>query len=258
MPNTLLLENFLLFSAAVIAGALNSVAGGGSFISFPALIFAGIPPISANATNNTALWLGAFASVGAYRRELMNRKRELLLFGGVSLIGGILGSVLLLHTPQKSFIKLIPYLLLLATLLFTFSRVITNWVQNHLHKLSSNSPWSIIGILFLQLIIATYGGFFGGGIGILMLATLSVMGLSNIHTANAFKTFLATCINGIAVIPFMLAGVIVWTQAVLMSVGAIVGGYLGAHYARQLDPTLVRRFVIVVGFCMTTYFFLYS
>ena len=249
-------QHCLLFGAAVIAGAINSVAGGGSFISFPALIFTGVNPISANATNNTALWLGTFASVGAYRDELLNRKRQLFIFGGVSLLGGLLGSVLLLYTSASFFSRLIPYLLLSATLLFTFSSLITKWLQVRLPKWSNPSSSSPpVGVLILQLFIAVYGGFFGGGMGILMLATLSVMGLGTIHTMNAFKSFLATCINGIAVIPFVIAGVVVWYQALLMSVGAIIGGYVGGLYAQKLNPILVKRFVILLGFTMTVYFF---
>lgn len=250
-------QPLLLFSAALIAGAINSVAGGGSFISFPALILTGVNPISANATNNTAMWLGTLGSVGAYRDELATKKRTLLIFGGVSLLGGILGSLLLLYTSPTFFSRLIPYLLLSATLLFTFSTVITKWLQSRLPKWSNPSSSSPpFGVLFLQFVISVYGGFFGGGMGILMLATLSVMGLGNIHTMNAFKSFLGTCINGIAVLPFIVAGVILWNHALLMSIGAVLGGYLGALYAQKLDPVIVKRFVILLGFTMTVYFFL--
>jgi len=251
-------QALLLFSAAVVAGAINGVAGGGSFIAFPALIFTGVPPIAANATNNAALWVGTLASVGAYRKELSTQRSKLLLLGASSIIGGVLGSLALLHTSQTLFTKLIPYLLLLATLLFTFSQPLTNWVRGQRWKPADNSPASIWSILLLQLAIATYGGFFGGGIGILMLATLSVIGIENIHEMNALKVLLACCINGIALIAFIFAGIIVWPLAVLMSIGALLGWYLSAHYARQLKPALVRRLVIVVGFSMTTYFFLSS
>lgn len=295
----------ILFFAAVLGGALNSVAGGGSFIGFPSLIFTGVPPINANATNTVALWPGSVASMGAYRKELASQNRLLLLVLGItSLIGGVLGALLLLHTSQTTFVRLIPYLLLVATLLFTFSPPITARLRAHKRNIDvevaspdarppvlpadadppapadsrlsnaageipsknpvpvatskSNAPSKLrlLGISLLQLVIATYGGYFGGGIGILMLATLGLIGMENIHEMNGLKTFLTSLINGVAVITFIIAGAVVWAQAIVMVIGAIAGGYGGAYYARQLNPRLVRGFVILVGFGMTIYFFL--
>ncbi len=248
----------LLFVAALLGGALNAVAGGGSFIAFPALVFTGVPPIMANATNTVALWPGSVASVGAYRVELRTAPHRALL-AVASLIGGIGGAVLLLRTPPGVFERLIPYLLLLATLLFAFSPSLTarlraRKVPAQGQDKGTSMP-TLAGLTLAQLVIATYGGFFGGGIGILMLATLGLMGLDNIHTMNALKTLLASCINGVAVLTFVIAHAVVWPQAILMIIGAIVGGYAGAYYARRLEPRLVRRFVIVVGLVMTAYFF---
>ncbi|WP_413173725.1 sulfite exporter TauE/SafE family protein [Anabaena azotica] len=255
MPNNLtLVHSLLLFSTAFIAGSLNAVAGGGSFITFPTLIFTGISPITANATNNTALWIAAMASAGAYRRDLDIPKRELLILCVTSLIGGGIGSVILLYTSADVFKKLLPYLLLSATLVFTFSEPLKKWLQFQSQKSSESPPFFILVIA--QLSISIYGGFFGAGLGILMLATLSFLGIKNIHTMNAFKSFLGSCINGIAIFPFMFAGLIAWHQAILMAVGGSLGGYFCAHYARRLDPRFVRIFVIVVGFSMTTYFFI--
>lgn len=250
-----LCQSLLLFSCAVVAGALNSIAGGGSFITFPALIFTGVQPIAANATNNAALLIGTFASVGAYRSELLTQRRKLLMLSITSLIGGVLGSLMLLSIPQTLFTKLIPYLLLLATLLFTFSKSLTTWLRARNQRLPNTESLPMPGILLLQLVIATYGGFFGGGMGILMLAMLSVIGIESIHTMNAFQNSLAICINGVALIPFIIAGVIAWPQAVLMSIGALLGGYYSAYYARRLKPEWVRYFVIGVGCSMTVYFF---
>lgn len=250
------LQALLLFFAAVIGGTLNSVAGGGSFFSFPALLFSGVPPIAANATSTVALWPGAVASTAAYRRELVTQRREvLLLLVGTSLIGGIFGAILLLKTPQSTFTGLIPYLLLMATVLFALSPMITARLQ--LHTLEKTRPsWRVLaGISFAQLIISIYGGYFGGGIGILMLATLAFMGMENIHVMNALKALLTSCINGVAVITFIIAGAVYWPQALLMVVGAIIGGYGGAYYARKIEPRWVRIFVIVVGVCLTIYFF---
>jgi uncharacterized membrane protein YfcA len=360
-----LLQGIFLFIAAMLGGILNSVAGGGSFISFPALIFTGVPPINANATNTVALWPGAVASTGAYRKELLSQNRVIMVVLSItSLIGGVLGAILLLNTSQATFVRLIPYLLLLATLLFTFSGPIMTRLRARKRKVDvdatnnpstsndesaslrekrrglsgacgarfnslvptadvsarspqspagmdpSNTPvtardsskddllkdqtsatghtvpqtasskglpfpstppsplritksqftrpsWlTLSGIALLQLVIATYGGYFGGGIGILMLASLGLMGMENIHEMNGLKTFLTSFINGVAVIAFTIAGKVFWPQAILMVIGAIIGGYAGAYYARQLDPRLVRGFVILVGFGMSIYFFL--
>lgn len=258
MPHNLtIIHSLLLFSTAFIAGGLNAVAGGGSFITFPTLIFTGMPPITANATNNTALWIAAVASAGAYRRDLNIEKRELLVLAAISLVGGVIGSVALLYTSPDVFKKLLPYLLLSATLIFTFSEPLKKWLQLQSKNSSSQSPPLLI-LALAQLAIAIYGGFFGAGLGILMLATLTFLGIKNIHAMNAFKAFLGSCINGIAIIPFMVADLIVWHQAILMAVGGSLGGYLCAHYARRLDPGFVRKFVMVVAFSMTTYFFLHQ
>lgn len=256
----------LLFITAFVAGAINSVAGGGSFFSFPALVFTGVPPIQANATNTVALWPGSVASVGAYRRELSEVRPALtFLLIGTSLIGGILGAILLLKTSQSTFEALIPFLLLIATLLFALSPYMTAWLRRRRgvmialeseEKTRSFSWISLVGISVAQLIISIYGGYFGGGIGILMLASLGMMGMENIHVMNALKTVLASCINGIAVITFVIAGAIVWPQAILMIIAAVIGGYGGAYYARKVDPQIIRICVIVVGLLMTVYFFL--
>lgn len=245
----------ILFGSAVVAGALNGVAGGGSFVSFPALIFTGVSPIAANATNNAALILGTFGSVSVYRQELSNQRRESLILGGVSMLGGILGSLLLLYTPQPLFTKLIPYLLLVASLLFTFSKSLIKWLRAHSEEFSKNSYFSRGLVLLIQLALATYGGFFGGGVGILLLATLSLLS-ENIFRQLAYKNLMTTTINFAAMIPFISAGVIAWHQAGLMAIGALIGGYASAKFAYKIEPGLVRRFVIFVGFSMSLYFFL--
>ncbi|GAC1363962.1 MAG: sulfite exporter TauE/SafE family protein [Ktedonobacteraceae bacterium] len=249
----------LLFLAAVMGGTLNSVAGGGSFFTFPSLIFAGIPPIAANATSTVAIWPGSVASVGAYRRELSTQKRILLLLlVGTSLVGGVLGAILLLRTPPGIFVALLPYLLLMATLLFTFSGPVTRRLRVRSIEKSVLSIPSLIGISVAQLVIAVYGGYFGGGIGILMLATLALMGMEDIHQMNALKTLLAACINGVAVITFIVAGAVVWPPALVMIAGAIIGGYGGAYFARKIEQKWIRIFVMVVGFSLTLYFFIRS
>jgi uncharacterized protein len=248
----------LLFLTAFVGGTLNSVAGGGSFFTVPALIFTGLPALLANTTSSVALWPGSAASVVAYRRELtQQRPGFVILLASTSLIGGILGALLLLHTSQGTFVQVFPYLLLLATLLFAVGGSVTKRLRSrNVVKAHMTLP-AIIGIAIAQFVIAIYGGYFGGGIGILMLATLAVMGIENIHAMNALKTLLATCINGVAVVTFIAAHAVIWTQAILMIVGALLGGYGGAAFARKIEQQWIRYFVIVTGSAMTIYFFVY-
>ena len=246
----------ILFIAAVLGGTLNSVAGGGTFFTVPALIVTGVLPITANATSTVALWPGSLASMWAYRRELVQQRRGVLyLLIGTSLIGGILGAILLVNTSQSTFLLLLPYLLLMATLLFTLSPYITARLRlNSLEKAKLSWP-TIIGVSCAQLVIAFYGGYFGGGIGILMLATLALMGMENIHMMNAVKTLLTVCINGVAIVIFVIRGIVDWPIALLMIIGTVIGGFGGAYYARKIDQKWVRLFVIFVGVSMTIYFF---
>jgi uncharacterized membrane protein YfcA len=248
-------EVALLFSSAVVGGAVNSVAGGGGFIAFPALLFTGMPPVNANATNTIALWPGTLASSWAYRkslsRELFNSLLPLIV---ITFCGSILGSVLLLRTPQATFLKMVPWLLLGATLLFTFGGRVTSWVKQH-HSTQGPSRITVIGVALVQLCVAIYIGYFGAGVGFVMLALLTMMGIENIHSMNGMKTALATCGNGVAIVMFVFAHAIIWPQALLMIGGAALGGYGGAHYAQKLDQKVVRFIVIALGATMTAYFF---
>ncbi len=239
----------LLFVAAAIGGAINSVAGGGSFVAFPALLFAGVPAVPANATNTIALWPGSVASAVAYRRELRDLRRELLPLASASLTGGLAGSVLLLRTSEHTFVLLIPWLLLFATVLFSFGSVLTRRVKG-------GAPASLAAAIVAQFSIGVYGGYFGGGIGIMMLAVLSVLGMTDIHRMNALKAVLGALINGVAVVAFVVARAVRWPPALVMMVGGILGGYAGAAVARRVDPRIVRRLVLAVAWAMTAYFFL--
>jgi uncharacterized membrane protein YfcA len=244
----------LLFLAALISGALNSVAGGGSFISFPALLFSGVPPINANATNTVAVWPGTLASVGAYRREFAAARHYIVPLALTSTVGGLAGALLLLHTPQRTFLRLVPWLLLGATLLFTFGNRLTSRLRAHHHQ--GRHGWGArVAIVSLQLTLGLYIGYFGAGAGILALALLAIMGMENIHTMNGIKALMTGCANGVAVVTFIAARTIWWPQGVVMLIGAIIGGYGGAWYALRVNPRLVRAFVIVIGFGMTAYFF---
>jgi uncharacterized protein len=241
----------ILVGAAFAAGALNSVAGGGTFLTFPSLLLAGVPPIEANATSTVALWPGSAASAVAYREELAHERRVLLVLGAASIAGGLAGALLLIHTPQETFALLIPFLLLGATLIFAFGGRIAPRAQA-----APPAAARLAAIGALQFGTAVYGGYFGAGIGFLMLASLALMGMQDIHAMNGLKVVLGMLINGVAIVAFVLAGLVVWPYALLMVAGAIAGGYGGARAAKRVPRAWVRSFVIAVGVALTAYFFL--
>jgi len=253
-PNCLTLETIIfLFVAGVLGGALNSVAGGGSFIAFPALLFTGVPPIPANATNTIALWTGAAASGGAYRKRLDISRRVLIPLLAASLVGGLAGAFLLLRTPAHTFMRVLPWLTLGATLLFAFGKKIAGGRKSVIEHETTGT--ALAGATLFQFCVGIYGGYFGGGMGIVMLAMLAALGMTDIHAMNALKSVMGSVINGIAVVTFIIARAIYWRHGSVMIVGGIVGGYLGAHYAMKLPQAWIRWFVVLVGAGMTVYFF---
>lgn len=246
----------VLFPVSWICGALNSVAGGGGIITFPTLILTGLSPISANATGTVISFPGHVVAVAAYRKELQKHSRLSWLLGAVSLVGGTLGAMLLLWTPSVTFDRLVPYLLLISMLLFTFGDTIASRLQINAEEINQASRWHLVKIAFIYFLVAVYGGFYGLGISFLVLAILQLSGLKSIHEMNALKLLLVTCSYGFAVITFAFAGIVAWSEALLMTVGSVTGGYIGAYYARQLNPKWVKRFVSTIGFAMTCYFFI--
>ena len=244
-----------LFFAGALGGALNSVAGGGSFIAFPALLFTGVPPIPANATNTIALWTAAAASGGAYRKRLDVPRRVMIPLLTVSLLGGLLGALLLLKTPAQTFMRVLPWLTLGATLLFAFGKKLAGSRQSVIEQDHEASTAALAGTTLFQLCVAIYGGYFGGGMGIVMLAMLAVLGMTDIHAMNALKSVLGFVINGVAVITFIVAGAVYWKHGIVMIAGGMVGGYVGAHYALKMPQSWIRTFVVLVGAAMTVYFF---
>jgi uncharacterized protein len=242
-----------LFIAGALGGALNSVAGGGSFIAFPALLWTGVPPIPANATNTIALWTAAAASGGAYRKRLDVPRRVLIPLLAASLTGGLAGAFLLLRTPAHTFMRVIPWLTLGATLLFAFGRRLTFGRKSVVtHDASAEG---LAGAALFQLGVAVYGGYFGGGMGIVILAMLATLGMTDIHSMNAFKSVMGFVINGVAVVTFVIAHAVYWKHGIVMILGGIAGGYLGAHYAQKVPQIWIRTFVVMVGTGMTIYFF---
>jgi len=242
------MHELFVFGAALAAGAINSVAGGGSLVSFPTLIWLGVPAIVANATNTAALWPGALGSAWGYRRELRGADPRVYALLIPSFVGGIAGAVLLYRTPSAVFDRLVPFLILFATLLF----MIQDPIQRRFNLSAAHAARShwLSWTMFFQLLVGIYGGYFGAGIGIVMLATLSLMGHTNIHQMNGLKNLLGTCINGIAAIYLALVGLVLWRDAVVMAVAATIGGAAGASIARRMGPTVIRRLVVVVGFAM--------
>ena len=242
-----------LFLAGALGGAINAVAGGGSFISFPALLFTGVAPIPANATNTLALWVGTAASGSAYKNRIKLPRRLMLPLIVSSILGGLAGALLLIRTPSSTFLHLLPWLLLGATLLFSFGRHLTRHFTVAI-TYDASSAAILIATVF-ELAVAVYGGYFGGGIGIMNLAMLAALGMTDIHAMNFLKVVLGSIINGVATITFIATKAIVWPQALVMTAGALIGGYASAHYAQQLPQPWVRRFVIFSGVAMTVYFF---
>jgi uncharacterized membrane protein YfcA len=251
-----LTQAIALFFAAMLAAGINAVAGGGTFIAFPALLSTGISSLVANATCTVAVWPGSIASTAGYLKNLARYKHHLPYLGVLGLIGGWLGAELLLHTPEHRFDAILPYLMLTATLLFSFGKRITGWTSRYFDAHQSGETLRKILACVLMLLIAIYGGFFGAGIGILMLAMMQCMGMHDIHEMNALKTTLGITINGTAFITFISSGIVAWPQASVMIVGALIGGYGAARIALKLPQTIIRGFVMCFATALTLYFFI--
>ena len=239
----------VVFVAAFVASAINSVAGGGTLISFPALIWVGLPSTIANATSTVAIWPGSLGGVWGYRRELRGVPPVTYSLIVPSVIGGITGAVLLEMTPTAVFDRLIPLLILFATILFMLQEPVQRMIKTTGKAHEGSKSW-LVGALLFQFLVSLYGGYFGAGIGILMLAAFGIMGFTDIHQMNGLKNFLALCINGLAALYFIWNGMVSWPHAILMAAGAVVGGIWGAGTARRIGPKGVRRIVIAVGFTM--------
>ncbi|EOX4800523.1 sulfite exporter TauE/SafE family protein [Vibrio alginolyticus] len=252
----MLLELSLLFIAGVIGGIINSIAGGGSFITFPALLAVGVPPIMANATNTYASCAGYISGAVGFREEIMKNKHELLFTVSFSFVGGAVGAYLLLNTPESLFMEAIPWLLLFSTVLFlTGSRLtmlIKTVAKEHKHA-------GILGAIALGLLlvgVSAYGGFFNAGLGVIVLSYLVVAGHQDINLMNGLKLLVSTCVSLIAIVIFVANGSIDWHTGSVVLVGTLVGGYLAARVSRQLNPNHVKGFVALSSILITIYFFI--
>ena len=248
----------ILLGTGIVSGILNAVAGGGSFLSFPMMLFIGLPPVEANATNTVALWPGLASSSASYWRHLSVAQRLLVPLVASSMLGGFAGALLLVKTPQRTFLHLIPWLLLGATLLFMFGNRLRALAGRPTSaRTMENTSWRAIAMAcLLQLAVGTYGGYFGAGIGFVMLAMMTLLGMREIHVMNALRITLAAVINAVAVVTFILSGAVFWGQCLAMMAGALAGGWFGAQFAQKADPGKVRWFIIALGLGLSTYFFI--
>ncbi|CAN1486375.1 COG0730 Predicted permeases [Burkholderiaceae bacterium] len=240
----------LLVVAAFAAGVLNAVAGGGSFLTFPALVFTGVPPIVANATSALAVSPGYAGSTLGFKTELQALpRRRLQREMTISALGGVLGALLLLVTPASVFVGLVPALLLFATLLFAIGPRLA--ARSAAGQPPSDSPWREPGLLA----VAIYGGYFNGGLGILLMALYTLTGEGRIHTVNALKNLNSLVLSVLSVVAFVVAGAIAWPQGLAMMLAATAGGFWGARWSKRVPVLWVRRGVIATGLVMSAVFF---
>jgi uncharacterized membrane protein YfcA len=241
----------LVTLAAAVGGAMNAIAGGGTLVTFPAIIALGVPPLVANATSTVALWPAAVGSMWGYRKELEGARPWAIRFAPPSLLGGALGAWLLLRTPAEQFERIVPFLVLGATILFLIQRPLMRRFRLGRNTEATSSdeeaaapPWSF---LVFQFGVGVYGGYFGAGIGILMLAVLGLMGFRNIHRMNGLKNWGGLCMNAVAAAMFAFSGIVNWPVALAMAVGGLVGGYGGSRLAQAVGQERVRAAVVVIG-----------
>lgn len=250
------IEILCLFAAAAAAGVINAVAGGGTMITFPVLLLFGTPKIVANATSTLALLLGTAGSIFGFRGQIEAVKPWLPRFIPVSILGGLLGGILLTRTSEATFAHLVPFLLLFATLLFLAQNVFRRFARAHLDDPPASHAGRTVRIaVAFHLGVAIYGGYFGAGIGILMLASLGFIGLRDIHEMNALKNVLGSLINLVAAAWFVKSGLIDWPKAAVMTGGALGGYFIGAHYSQRIPQHLVRHFITAIGFAISAVLF---
>ena len=246
-----------LITASLLAGGINAIAGGGSFLSFPAMLALGVPPVEANATNTVALWPGQLASLATLRDDV--RRTLLPVVLSVSVVGGVTGALVLLHTRQRTFLYLLPWLLLGGSLIFWVSAPVSRWLRgraahSHASELGER-PIAAWKLWLAMLPICFYVGYFGAGGGFLVMTVLALFGMENMHELNALKIVIATASNFFAIVTFVISGRILWHYCLISMVFAAAGGYLGARYAKRMNPEVLRMVVVVIGLVISAYFF---
>ena len=240
--------------AAFLAGGINSVAGGGTLITFPTLMALGLPPVIANATNTVAIWPGSLGSLWGFRREFRQTEARMRWLVVPSIIGGASGALLLRYTPPTVFERMVPFLILSATLMFMARASVQRFIRSSHAETHHSAKWFLLGMVF-QLLVGLYGGYFGAGISIMMLSALSIFGMTDLLQMNALTSLFSLCINGIAALLFIWAKMIFWPYVLLMAIASILGGYLAAGVARKIGSDRVRVFVIIVGFTISAVLF---
>lgn len=242
-----------LIAASLIAGVINAMAGGGSFISFPVMLSIGVPPIEANATNTVALWPGQLTSVWALRTDL---RRDLIgVVAAASVLGGVAGAIVLLNTKQRTFMRMVPWLLLTASVLFGISGPISRWLRRRSAEVYGQRPPNTLALFAAIFPVCFYIGYFGAGSGFLIMTTLALFGISEMRTLTSLKVTAACLSNFCAVVTFVLGGAVVWHYCIVSMVFAGIGGYVGAQYTRRMNPDVLRSIVVVTGCGMAAYFF---
>lgn len=229
--------------AGFAGGAINAVAGGGTNVTFPTLLWLGIAPVEANVTSAVALWPGGISGAWGYREKLAEVKRVWLWLAVPSIAGGVIGAWLLVHTPQTFFRSIAPYLILASSVLIAAQP----WAKRFLAIDAGGSRAAFTAALGVQFVIATYGGYFGSGIGLMMLVTLGLTGIHNIHHANALKNLLGVLLKGVAVGYFIIAGSVIWIAALVMALGALAGGYVGARLGQRMPERPMRWAIATFG-----------
>lgn len=243
------MEFFVLIAAAFGAGILNTIAGGGTFLTFPALVFIGLPPVIANATSTVAVFPGYFGGAMGFRQELQAfDRRALVRLIVITLTGGLAGSALLLVSSNEAFSLVVPFLLLGATLAFLFGDKVRQWAAEKAQTIKAEGAFGLF-------VVALYGGYFNGGLGIVLLALFALWGMSDLNRMNALKSGLSFVVSAISVGVFAAAGLVAWPEAITMMLAATAGGYVGAPLARALPKPVVKAVVATVGFGMSAVFF---
>ncbi|MDQ6677599.1 MAG: sulfite exporter TauE/SafE family protein [Acidobacteriota bacterium] len=251
-----------LAGASFVAGGLNAMAGGGSFFSFPALLAVGVPPVNANATNTVALWPGQIASIVAFRSDLHQVKGMIRATVLASATGGILGAIALLKTDQGTFLKMVPWLILFATILFAVSDPIQRrtqaWRMRRGEEAQTGEPRISAGNYIALSLTCFYIGYFGAGSGFLVITLFSLAGLKGLNQINTLKVVCTSVANGIAVVTFIVAGAVYWREFPLMMFPALAGGYLGAAYSRTMNKAVLRGVIVVTGLALSAYYFVHT
>ncbi len=244
----------LLFLAGILAGICNAIAGGGTFFTFPVFLSAGIPPVVANASNAVAVWPGhALAAVG-YRKELREFRYGMKGSITIAMVGGAVGAILLVYIGNKAFSMLIPFLVLFATLLFMYGKAVNSWIDERTSTISIESPGLLSRVA--EFTIAVYGGFFGAGLGIMLMGGLLMLGLHDIHANNAMKNLLGALVTAVSVLILSLSGLVSWPHTVFAFMGAVIGGFMGVPLARLLPDIWLKRLVTSIGIFLSIYYFI--